>query len=59
MQFDNSRIVFLTVNCSKEHPHHALPVLLTQAMLHKDKEITKTGGFNKMQVEVGFFFKFY
>ncbi|CAG7730832.1 unnamed protein product [Allacma fusca] len=30
----------ILIKCAKEHPHQTLPVLLSQALLHKDKELT-------------------
>lgn len=34
----NQTINNILVRCSMEHPYHALPCLLTQACLNKDKE---------------------
>jgi len=40
----------ILMRCANEHPYHTLPVLLAQALMHKDKEYLRGG--NKKPVEV-------
>ncbi len=42
----------ILMRCASDHPYHTLPVLLAQALMHKDKEFVRGGSMSKKPVEV-------
>ncbi|ODN04229.1 Serine-protein kinase ATM [Orchesella cincta] len=46
----NDLLKGILVKCAEEHPYHTLPVILTQASLHKDENLPKKTSNMKVQL---------